>query len=171
MTGDDLFVFVDGRPRPQPRGRAVSQCALANKRGGKKCPAFVVSTMDDGIKHYRNLVKAACKQAAQSNVMDAFAGKDVAISFKLVLWFPTNVSSRWYKPHLFRPDSDNVAKLWQDAAVDAGLIVKGDSRVADLRIVKAWTPEGGAFLSISHIDQQEFQDVVQSIAGEDDGEG
>lgn len=165
---DPVSIYVPGKPRSQPRGRPVVHCALASKRGGKKCPAVVVSTMKDETKAYRNTVLKACRDAARNpDAMKLLASKE-ALKFHMVLFFETDKHERWNTPHVFVPDADNCGKLLQDCAVDAGLIKRGDGRVSDLRVVKMWSHKPGALLSIAPLSEDEMMEIIERIAG---GEG
>lgn len=162
---EPINVYVAGRPRPQPRGRPFVHCALAAKRRGKKCPAVVVSTMNDTVKSYRTQVLLACRDAAvRPETQELLAGKG-GLSFTLVLWFASKDESRWLKPHTNVPDLDNVIKLFQDVAVDAGLIESGDGRVVHLEAVKAWNREGGALVRISPVTDDQMHPLMERMAG------
>ena len=118
-----LTFSVDGIPRPQPRPRFVK--------------GRVVSAADANAKRWIVAVEAMAKQAKP------FAGDlGSALSVVLVFRFPTKVKDRWGKPHTFRPDSDNLAKLILDCMMRAGLM-SDDSIVSSLSIRKSWSSDAG----------------------------
>jgi len=114
---------VNGIPRPQPRPRFVK--------------GRVISSADANAKRWIRSVEAVAAQAK------SYAEElDPALSVILVFRFPTKDKSRHGKPHTFRPDSDNLAKLVLDCMTRAGLL-KDDSAVSSLCIRKTWDIEGG----------------------------
>lgn len=114
---------VTGTPRPQPRPRFVK--------------GRVISSADANAKRWIKSVEAVAAQAK------SYAEElDPALSVILVFRFPTKDKSRHGKPHTFRPDADNLAKLVLDCMTRAGLL-KDDSVVSSLCIRKTWDEEGG----------------------------
>jgi len=118
-----LTFSVSGIPRPQPRPRFVK--------------GRVVSAADANAKRWIVAVEAMAKQAKP------FAGElGSALSVVLVFRFPTKAADRLGKPHTFRPDSDNLAKLVLDCMMRAGLI-GDDASVSSLSIRKTWASDAG----------------------------
>ena len=85
--------------------------------------------------------------AAEWGASGRFSPLDEPCSLLLVLFFP-RPKGRTLKtrpnpayPHSVRPDGDNCAKAVQDALQKGG-VVKDDSRIFDLRVVK-WVHAGG----------------------------
>jgi Holliday junction resolvase RusA-like endonuclease len=125
----EIVVYVAGTPRPQPRPRFV---------GGR-----VVSTGSKQAKVYRSAVGTAClveklKRTPASGAVD----------MELDFWFATKDTRRHGQPHTSRPDADNLAKLWMDCAERAGLLPKGDAKVARLTVRKTWSAEAGAQMTL-----------------------
>ena len=120
---------AQGTPRPQPRPRLV--------RGR------VVSVADANAKRWIVLVERAARLALDAHGL-AGGPLDVTMVFRM----PTKAKDRWGKPHTFRPDADNLAKLALDAMMRAGLL-KDDSSVSSLVIKKTWSKEAGADFVIS----------------------
>ena len=114
---------VAGIPRPQPRPRFVK--------------GRVISAADPNAKRWIMAVEGMAKQVAP---YDGELGS--ALSVVLVFRFPTKDKARLDKPHTFRPDSDNLAKLVLDCLTRSGLI-GDDSSVSSLSIRKSWDVEGG----------------------------
>ena len=120
---------ASGTPRPQPRPRL--------------CKGRVVSVADANAKRWIVTVERSARQAFLAH---GVAGEplDVLMIFRM----PTPKDDRWGKPHTFRPDADNLAKLALDAMMRAGLI-KDDSSVSSLVIKKVWANDGGAHFMLS----------------------
>lgn len=118
-----LTFSVAGIPRPQPRPRFVK--------------GRVISTADANAKRWIAAVEAVAREAKP------YAGEfGSALAVVLVFRFPTKDKSRHGKPHTFRPDSDNLAKLILDATMRAGLIAD-DAAVSSLSIRKTWAIDAG----------------------------
>ena len=118
-----LHVYIDGKPRPQPRPRFV---------GGR-----VVSTVSKGVKVWRNRLVAAFLAARKGQPMI-----ERPVFLMLQPMWSTPDKTRWGKPHAIRPDFDNVAKLAMDCLVDAGTI-KDDSLIYGAAIAKLWAERDG----------------------------
>ncbi|CAB4183215.1 Rus Holliday junction resolvase [uncultured Caudovirales phage] len=123
-----IILDVQGTPRPQPRPRFV--------RGR------VVSTADANARRWIATVEAGAKALVE------LRGKQsgplaVAIGFR----FPTRDKARHGKPHTFRPDVDNLAKLILDCLMRAGLI-DDDACVSSLAVQKTWDETGRAVVWI-----------------------
>lgn len=129
-----IVVHVHGLPRAQPRARHV-------KAGKGKFR--VAGVIDPGIEKYRGAVKRACQAALGDQTPEAGA-----VALRLEFWFATARRERHGLPHTAKPDADNLAKLWMDCAQDAGLLPKGDERVAELHITKSWAPVAGALMTL-----------------------
>lgn len=132
-----IILDVQGVPRPQPRPRFV--------RGR------VVSTADANAKRWIATVEAGARSLVE------LRGKQsgplaVAIGFR----FPTRDKTRHGKPHTFRPDVDNLAKLILDCIMRAGLI-GDDSIVSTLSVQKTWDETGRAVVWIESDDRKESE--------------
>ena len=75
-----------------------------------------------------------------------------AHKMKLVAYFGTKKEGRHGTPHQFRPDIDNIAKLYKDAL--NRFVYKDDCQVAVLEAAKLWVPEcqQGVKIRIEEID-------------------
>lgn len=123
-----IILEVQGVPRPQPRPRFVK--------------GRVVSTADANAKRWIILVEAGAR--ALADVKGKQSGPiAVAIGFR----FPSKDKARHGKPHLSRPDADNLAKLILDCLMRAGLI-DDDACVSSLAVQKTWDAEGRAVVWI-----------------------
>ena len=123
-----IILDVQGTPRPQPRprfvrGRVVSTADANAKRW--------IATVEAGA---RGLIKLRGKQSGPLAI---------AIGFR----FPTRDKTRHGKPHTFRPDVDNLAKLILDCLMRAGLI-DDDACVSSLAVQKTWDEIGRAVIMI-----------------------
>lgn len=132
-----IILDVQGVPRPQPRPRFV--------RGR------VISTADANAKRWIATVEAGARQLLE------LRGKQsgplaVAIGFR----FPTKDKARHGKPHTFRPDVDNLAKLILDCLMRAGLI-GDDATVSSLAVQKTWDEMGRAVVWIEPDDRKESE--------------
>ena len=132
-----IILDVQGTPRPQPRPRFV--------RGR------VVSTADANAKRWIATVEAGARGLVE------LRGKQsgplaVAIGFR----FPTRDKTRHGKPHTFRPDVDNLAKLILDCLMRAGLI-GDDSIVSSLAVQKTWDETGRAVVWIEEDSRKDEQ--------------
>jgi Holliday junction resolvase RusA-like endonuclease len=120
---------ASGTPRPQPRPRLVK--------------GRVVSVADANAKRWIVTVERAARLA-----LDAHGVAGEPLDVTMVFRMPTKAKDRWGKPHTFRPDADNLAKLALDSMMRAGLI-KDDSSVSSLVIKKTWAQEAGADFVVS----------------------
>lgn len=120
---------ANGTPRPQPRPR------LARGR--------VVSVADANAKRWIATVESSARTAL-AGTAKATGPLRVDMLFRM----PTKEKPRHGKPHTFRPDSDNLAKLALDAMMRAGLIAD-DATVSHLEIRKVWSAEAGADFVVS----------------------
>ncbi len=135
MTNPPIIqVYVKGTPRPQPRPRLVN--------------GHVISTASKPAKAYKATVMAACRAAQQTH--GQIKGP---VHLTLELWFSYGKHpERAGLPHTFRPDGDNVLKLWQDCAQKAGLI-EDDSMVWMTFVLKYWSATAGALLMLTPLDE------------------
>ena len=120
---------ANGTPRPQPRPR------LARGR--------VVSVADANAKRWIATVESSARLAL-AGTAKATGPLRVDMLFRM----PTKEKPRHGKPHTFRPDSDNLAKLALDAMMRAGLIAD-DATVSHLEIRKVWCADAGADFVVS----------------------
>jgi len=126
---DPIVVYVAGTPRPQPRPRFVN--------------GRVVSTGSKIAKMYRAQVRGEC--ALVTFCQGVHHGP---VDLNLELFFRTADLKKVGTPHTSRPDGDNVLKLWQDCAEQAGLLPKGDAKVAKATVTKWWSAKAGAQMTI-----------------------
>ena len=132
-----IILDVQGIPRPQPRPRFV--------RGR------VVSTADANAKRWIATVEAGARGLVE------LRGKQsgplaVAIGFR----FPTKDKARHGKPHTFRPDVDNLAKLILDCLMRAGLI-GDDSLVSTYYVQKTGDETSSAVVWIESDDRKDSE--------------
>lgn len=131
---DVVLLNIEGNPRPQPRPRFV--------RGR------VVSTADANAKRWKDQINATAKIAVDARgILEASA---VAVVMRFDM--PTPKADRHGRPHTFRPDADNLAKLALDAVMDAGLL-KDDAAVSTLVVTKTWAIKGGLVMTL-HLDDR-----------------
>ena len=124
-----ILLNVPGTPRPQPRPRL--------------CRGRVVSTADANARRWQDGVLRQARVAFAAH--GALAGPlVVCIGFS----FGTPKKDRHGKPHTFRPDVDNLAKLALDAVMKAGLF-KDDASVSTLVVSKTWHNEPGMVMTIA----------------------
>ena len=131
---DIVLLNVEGTPRPQPRPRFV--------RGR------VVSTADANARRWKDLVRNTGKLAVEAHGQIQAEAVAVVMRFDM----PTPKVDRHGKPHTFRPDADNLAKLALDAIMDAGLL-KDDAAVSTLVVTKAWAAKGALTMTL-HLDDR-----------------
>ena len=131
---DVVMLNIEGTPRPQPRPRFVR---------GK-----VVSTADANAKRWKDSIRAAGKMAAEARGMVDAGAVAIVMRFDM----PTPKPDRHGRPHTFRPDADNLAKLALDAVMDAGLL-KDDAAVSTLVVTKTWAAKGGLVMTIHDDDR------------------
>jgi Holliday junction resolvase RusA-like endonuclease len=129
MDNTIIMLNVEGTPRPQPRPRL--------------CRGRVVSTADANARRWQGQVAGAAKVAFEAH--GAMEGPlEVCFSFQ----FATPKADRHGKPHTFRPDADNLAKLALDAVMKAGLF-KDDSQVSMMVVRKTWAKDGGMVMTLT----------------------
>lgn len=131
---DIVLLNVEGTPRPQPRPRL--------------CRGRVVSTADANAKRWKDLVRQTGKLAAEAHGQIQETAVAVVMRFDM----PTDKADRYGKPHTFRPDADNLAKLALDAVMDAGLL-KDDAAVSTLVVTKTWAAKGALTMTL-HLDDR-----------------
>lgn len=142
-TGTELAAgWIVGTPKGQPRGRHVRGRVVSWAAAGAPVVAW-------RRKVERELAKAA--QAAGGALEALGAGGRLAVSLRFV--FPTTDTSRHGSPHTSKPDVDNLAKLWMDAAKAAGLLgALDDAAVAGLESFKVWGGVGGCGWTLRSMD-------------------
>lgn len=131
---DVVLLNVEGNPRPQPRPRFV--------RGR------VVSTADANARRWKEQIRSTAKLAVEARGIVEASQVAVVLRFDLA----TNKADRHGKPHTFRPDADNLAKLALDAVMSAGLL-KDDATVSTLVVTKTWAEKGGLVMTL-HDDER-----------------
>lgn len=113
---------VTGIPRPQPRPRVFRGRAI--------------STLDKNAQEWRRLI---------SHVAHNLAVGGIRFSTPMVVdmqfSFATDKEDRHGTPHVFVPDTDNLAKLVLDVCQETGLMTN-DSLVHKLIISKVWCKLG-----------------------------
>lgn len=125
---DAVVIHVAGVPRPLPRPRFVNGRA--------------VSIADKRARAWKAAVEAACRAAPRME----WAGGPCRVS--CWFYFPTAKAERWGRPHTARPDADNLEKMIWDCMERAGLLPKGDARVAGSSKEKRWAKAGGAVIEV-----------------------
>lgn len=120
-------VAVSSTPIAQPRARHVA---------GRSLP---VSTADKKVKAYRRHLIAEMERAAEKDGWRAPSGP-VRVSWKA--YRSTRDKTRWWGWCDVKPDRDNIDKLVLDCAQAAGVIAKGDQKVAAGTLEKFWVPPG-----------------------------
>lgn len=128
-----LVVAINSTPIAQPRARHVA---------GRPLP---VSTADKRVKAYRKHLVEAMRRAVKRAGWEAPDGP-VGVTWKG--YFPTRQRKRWWTWHGVKPDRDNVDKLVLDCAQEAGVLAKGDQKVATGELSKVWVPPGSEGLFI-----------------------
>ena len=123
-----LQVYVDGRPRPQPRPRFINGRVISNANAHAKLWKDRLVTAFQGARAGAARVERPVFLMSQA-------------------MFSTPDRSRWGHPHAFLPDKDNVEKLVMDALVSAGTI-KDDSLIYGGEIVKLWAERDGMLVSL-----------------------
>lgn len=131
---DIVLLNVEGNPRPQPRPRFV--------RGR------VVSTADANAKRWKDQILNTARLAVEAHGQIKVPAVAVVLRFDIA----TNKADRYGKPHTFRPDADNLAKLALDAVMDAGLL-KDDAAVSTLVVTKTWAAKGGLVMTLHDDDR------------------
>lgn len=125
--------WIVGTPRAAPRPRFVGGRVVSWRAAGRATAAWRVR------------VERELAQAVE-RLGDALEGArgvyDVGVSLRFV--FPTTDQRRHGAPHGAKPDTDNLVKLWMDAACKVGLLLgQDDSHVAGLESFKVWGSVGG----------------------------
>ena len=115
----DLVIVARGHPRPQPRPRFVK--------------GRVISTMSKLAKGWRQEVSSAVKKD-----MRRTPGWRLGTDLELFFVIPTKDKKRHGKPHVNRPDTDNLAKAVMDVLEERGALPRGDADVAGLSVKKVW---------------------------------
>ena len=134
---------VEGIPRPQPRPRFVK--------------GRVIACADANAKRWIASVEEVARQA------QPFSGElGSALSVILVFRFPTKDKTRHGKPHTFRPDADNMAKLILDCMMRAGL-TGDDSTVSSLCIRKTWAIDAGVDVLVLEDCRLPVNDALDSL--------
>lgn len=131
---DIVLLNVEGTPRPQPRPRL--------------CRGRVVSTADANARRWKDQIQATGKLAVEAHGQIQAQAVAVVMRFDM----PTDKADRHGKPHTFRPDADNLAKLALDAVMDAGLL-KDDAAVSTLVVTKTWAAKGALTMTL-HLDDR-----------------
>jgi Holliday junction resolvase RusA-like endonuclease len=131
---DIVLLNVEGNPRPQPRPRL--------------CRGRVVSTADANARRWKEQIRSTAKLAVEARGMVEASQVAVVLRFDLA----TDKTDRHGKPHTFRPDADNLAKLALDAVMDAGLL-KDDAAVSTLVVTKTWAAKGGMIMTLHQDDR------------------
>jgi Holliday junction resolvase RusA-like endonuclease len=134
-----LVVTMKGRPLALPRARFVPG------RGG------VPVSVTGAAKHYAEALqaraRAAVLNAGERRLQQAFAGQAVAVA---ALWqFQTDLQDTWGKPHMGKPDTDNLGKLVLDCLQKAGALGGDDCRVAHFVGQKLWSNHSAVTLTVA----------------------
>lgn len=117
-----------------------------------------MSTADANARRWQDMVRGAAKVALDAH--GALEGPlEVCFSFQ----FGTPKSERHGKPHTFRPDADNLAKLALDAVMKSGLF-KDDSQVSMMVVRKTWAKDGSMVMTLTEDKREETtaQDEVMT---------
>lgn len=141
-----------GTPRPQPRARFV----------GRGAARRVVSTANRKAAQWRKLVESSCRRWLRDGGQP-FTGP---VSMHIVFYFGTDKAERLGLPHTSKPDSDNLAKAIMDVCERAGVLKKGDAKVAQLNVFKIWASAPGAVITID-----EFGTVKRAVLDSDEDLG
>lgn len=120
----DVVVVAHGTPRPQPRPRF--------------CGRRVVSTASPLAKEWREVVAPAVTRAMSSCGVSWPTGVELEATFVI----ETRDRKMRNKPHLHRPEADNLIKLRMDVMQDGGLLPSGDNDVASMSVRKVWGRPG-----------------------------
>lgn len=121
--------WIPGTPRGQPRGRHIRGRVVS--WGAAARP----------VKLWRERVERELRTAAEAagGSLSLADGAKAALGVSLRFVFATEDRGRWGKPHTSKPDADNLAKLWMDAAAKAGLLLgRDDAALAGVETVKLW---------------------------------
>lgn len=151
-----VVIHLAGTPAAQPRPRPARN------------HAGFVSTPTGPAKRWRAQVEAACRAWLSGNSRQGRerpAWLDQALTVDLVFWLATPRRERWGKPHTFKPDWDNLAKLPVDVAKKAGIIGE-DARIATGRATKLWARAPGALMVLRPWAMP--ADLAGMIGGDDD---
>lgn len=140
-----LRIFAHGHPRPQPRPRFV---------GGR-----VVSTLSPLTRAWRETVSSAVKFG-----MRRTPAWPAGCALELVFVMPTRDKKRHGRPHLNRPDVDNLAKAVMDVLEQRGALPRGDADVCVLIVTKVWGPSDMAGVHIKLYDAPDVIEAPEAIA-------
>lgn len=140
-----LTIVARGHPRPQPRPRFVK--------------GRVISTVSPLAREWRKIVSLAVKSDMR-RTPDWPGG----CALDLVFVMPTRDKKRHGRPHLMRPDTDNLAKLIMDVLEERGALPRGDADVCLLSVRKVWgsAAQGGVVISLSPA--EDFSEIPTALA-------
>jgi Holliday junction resolvase RusA-like endonuclease len=127
--------FIPGTPKGQPRGRHVRGRVVSWAAAGRPVVLWRAR-----VERELRLAVGRLEGALEPVV----GGGPVSLAVSLKFVFPTVDAKRRGTPHLSKPDTDNLAKLWLDVAVGVGLLMgQDDACVAGLESFKEWGTLGG----------------------------
>jgi len=129
-----IVLHVRGLPKSQPRPRFF--------RGR------VIATASKDVKAWKDSV-TRCAHATQAKLVGA-------VAVDATLFLPTKDKARWGKPHLLKPDRDNLDKAILDALTTSKLW-EDDCQAWSGGVRKVWCQPGheGAVILISETNKTE----------------
>lgn len=100
----------------------------------------------------RSIATEALAEIARRKLQGLMFMDGQPVKMKLVAYFGTDKEKRHGRPHTFKPDIDNVVKLYKDAL--KGVVYRDDCQVAVLEAAKLWVPtcQAGVRVQIEEID-------------------
>jgi Holliday junction resolvase RusA-like endonuclease len=112
-------------------------------KGGKMMPGIRKS---DRLKEYESALTAHL-----SNMALTTETLDGPLRETVKLCYPPTDSHRAGEPKTTKPDMDNVVKTINDVLENVGVIAN-DSRICDLRVIKAYSEPAGIFIRIEELE-------------------
>lgn len=101
----------------------------------------------DRLKDYESRFEAHVKSVA-AEITDTLDGP---LRETVKLCYPPTDSHRAGEPKTTKPDVDNVVKTINDVLENVGVIAN-DSRICDLRVIKAYSEPAGIFICIEELE-------------------
>jgi len=115
-------------------------------KDGKMMPGIRKS---DRLKEYESALTAHL-----SNMALTTETLDGPLRETVKLCYPPTDNHRAGEPKITKPDMDNVVKTINDVLENVGVIAN-DSRICDLRVIKAYSEPAGIFIRIEELEDMD----------------
>lgn len=147
-----ILISIPGRPRPKSRPRFSRKTMRVYSKGDtneKKWNATLTNVFKKILKEH-------------SEILKKWGAKGESIGIDCTFLLSVKDKKKWGKPHVGRPDTDNLLKLICDIAQDCNLF-SADSQLTLMSGLKFYNDQDGVVIEIKPLYEDDIHNKQEYI--------